>query len=113
MSLSENRYAEYRNLDDVYQELIALYDIAQEKGFDLGQELYTQSAFFVDYFLLLSEDIQLMIKDYLFCKTFNCPPYKSLADTPDELKNNFLIIDSEYGKVKSENQKKETMKDKK
>jgi len=108
MSLSENRYAEYRNLDDVYQELIALYDIAQEKGFDLGQALYTQSAFFVDYFLLLSEDIQSMIKDYLFCK-----PYKSLADTPDELKNNFLIIDSEYGKVKSENQKKETMKDKK
>ena len=75
MSLSENRYAEYRNLDDVYQELIALYDIAQEKGFDLGQALYTQSAFFVDYFLLLSEDIQSMIKDYLFCKTFNCPPY--------------------------------------
>ena len=113
MSLSKNQYVEYCDLEDVYEELIALYDNALEKGFDVGNALYTQAPFFVDYFLLLCVESQKLIKDYLFCKTFNCPPYKSLEETSDELKNNFLIIDNEYNKVKSENQKKETMKDNK
>tara|TARA_R110002020_G_scaffold425751_2_gene635180 strand:- start:600 stop:941 length:342 start_codon:yes stop_codon:yes gene_type:complete len=113
MSLSKSQYVEYCNLEDVYDELIALHDKSVEKGFNLGQALYTQAAFFVDYQVLLCSDAQNLIKDYLFCKTFNCPPHKSLADTPNQLKDKFLIIDSEYGKVKSENQKEKNMKDKK
>jgi len=112
MSLSKNQYVEYCDLEDVYEELIALYDNALEKGFDLGNALYTQAPFFVDYALLLCVESQKMIKDYLFCKTFNCPPYQSLQETPDELQSNFLIIDSEYIAVKNQNQK-ENMKDKK
>ena len=113
MSLSSRQRITFNGIEDIYDELISLYDEALEKGFDLGEALYTQAPFFVDYFLLLCDESQKLIKDYLFCKTFNCPPYKSLEETSDELKNNFLIIDSEYNKVKSENQKKETMKDNK
>ena len=36
------------------------------------------------------------IKDYKFCKLFNCPPFKSLDDTPDRIKDSFFIIDHEY-----------------
>ena len=113
MSLSSRQRITFNGIEDIYDELISLYDEAREKGFDLGEALYTQVPFFADYFLLLCEESQKLIKDYLFCKTFNCPPYKSLEETSDELKNNFLIIDGEYNKVKSENQKKETMKDNK
>ena len=112
MSLSKNQYVEYCNLEDVYDELIDLYDKSVEKGFDLGQALYTQAAFFVGYQVLLSFDAQKLIKDYLFCKTFNCPPNRSLEETQDQLKNDFLIIDNEYNTIKGQKQK-QNMKDKK
>ena len=83
MSLSERKHIEYTCLDDIYDELIALYDEALEKGFDLGEALYTQAAFFTDYELLLNVEIQKMIKQYLFCQSFNCPPYPSLKDTQE------------------------------
>ena len=96
MSLSERKHIEYTCLDDIYDELIALYDEALEKGFDLGEALYTQLPFFADFSLLARKDIQDSIKDYKFCKLFNCPPFKSLDDTPDRIKDSFFIIDHEY-----------------
>ena len=110
MSLSKNQYVEYCNLEDIYDELIILYDKSLEKGFDLGKSLYTQAAFFVDYEILLSIDAQKLIKDYLFCKTFNCPPNATLQETSSQIKDDFLIIDNEYNTVKNEKQK-QIMKD--
>ena len=83
-------------MDDIYNELITLYDKASEKGFDLGEALYTQAAFFSDYNLLLDSEKQKLIKNYRFCKNFSCPPYPSLEDTPDELIDDFIIIDFEH-----------------
>ena len=94
MSTREQIY--FNNIDDIYDELISLYDEALEKGFDLGEALYTQLPFFADYSLLARKDIQDSIKDYKFCKLFNCPPFKSLDDTPDIIKDTFFIIDEEY-----------------
>ena len=105
MSLSEHKNIEYTCLDDIYDELIVLYDKALEKGFDLGEALYTQSAFFTDYCLLISKNIQEMIKQYRFSKAFNCPPYQSIEETPDEIINNFLIIDSEHNNFQIQEQK--------
>ena len=78
MSLSKNKYITYNNLDDVYNELDALYDIAIEKGFDLGEALYSQALHFVD-----------------FCKMFNALPYKSYEDTPKEIVDLFIMINKE------------------
>ena len=105
MSLSERKHIEYTCLDDIYDELIALYDEALEKGFDLGEALYTQVGFFTDYYLLISKNIQEMIRNYRFSKAFNCPPYKSIEETPDEIINNFLIIDSEHNNFQIQEQK--------
>ena len=96
MSLSKRRQIEYTCLDDIYDELILLYDEALKKGFDLGEALYTQAPFFTDYFLLLNKDIQGIIKNYRFSKSFSCPPYRSIEETPDEIIDNFLIIDLEH-----------------
>lgn len=87
---------EYKDIDDVYNELIYLYDKSLQKGFDLGESLYKQVAFFVDYKKLVNPDIQEKIKDYLFCKKFNCPPYQSLKDTPRQVIDEFMIIDIEH-----------------
>ena len=84
---------------------------ADWSGFDLGKSLYTQAAFFVGYEILLSIDAQKLIKDYLFCKTFNCPPNATLQETSSQIKDDFLIIDNEYNTVKNEKQK-QIMKDK-
>ena len=96
LKLSIREQVEFNSIDDIYDELISLYDEALEKGFDLGEALYTQLPFFADYSLLVRKDIQESIKDYKFCKLFNCPPFKSLDDTPDIIKDSFFIIDQEY-----------------
>lgn len=98
MSLTKRVFVEFCNIDDVYNELILLYDEAIEKGFDLGEALYKQAAFFTDYQKLVDVEIQDLIKKYRFCKKFNCPPYPSLKDTPEKMIDDFIIIDEEHHK---------------
>ena len=81
---------------DVYDEIIRLYDEADEKGFNVGEAIYTQSFFFADHNLLLNEDCQSRITEYNYCKKFSCPPYPSLKETPPNIVDDFLIIDQEY-----------------
>ena len=52
--------------------------------------------------------MQNRIKEYQFCKTFNCPPYPSLADTPAILVDDFFIIEEEFknAQVRNREEKK-------
>ena len=94
--LSTNKNAEYKAISDVYDEIIKLYDIADQKGYNLGEALYSQLFFFVDPELLVDEDMQNRIKEYTFCKKFNCPPAPSIDQVPIDLFDDFLIIEEEY-----------------
>ena len=79
---------------------------AVEKGYDVGEALYNQHFFFCDSVMLYDEDCQSLIKKYIFCDTFKCPPYASLDETPAELVDNFLLIKAEIRKArKAENQR--------
>ncbi|MAH45230.1 hypothetical protein CMI37_05340 [Candidatus Pacearchaeota archaeon] len=80
----------------MYDEIIKLYDEAEEKGFNVGEAIYEQSFRFADHSLLLDEDCQIRIKEYNFCKQFSCPPYPSLKETPPNVVDDFLIIEQEY-----------------
>ena len=80
---------------DVYDEIIRLYEEAEKKGFNVGESIYKQSLYFVDHVLLLSEEMQDRIKEFQFCKQFNCPPYPSLNDTPPNIIDDFTIIEEE------------------
>ena len=42
---------------------------------------------------LLDEDMQLTIKEYNYCKTFNTPPFVSLDKTPASIVDDFLKIE--------------------
>ena len=95
MSLSKNKFVQYNSLDDIYAELIRLYDKAIVKGFDLGEALFKQALHFTDLAHLLRTEEQDFIKRFQFCKTFNCSPFKSYEDTPEDLIDAFMIIKQE------------------
>ena len=105
---SNRKKSEFKGITDVYDEIIRLYDEAEEKGFNVGEAIYTQSFFFADHSLLLDEDCQIRIKEYNFCKQFNCPPYPSLKETPPIIIDDFLIIDQEYNHCIAKIQKEQS-----
>ena len=85
----------FRGINDVYAEIINIYDATEEQGLPIGQSLYSSCAFFADYSVLLDSKIQDRIKEYNYCKTFSCPPYPSIMETPANLIDDFMIIEQE------------------
>ena len=102
---SDRKYREFSSISDIYCELIRLYDIAKDKGFNLGEALYTQSFFFTNFDLIVDVKCQNRIKEYQFCKKFNCPPHPSLQSTPANIIDDFMIIDEEYNLCMEHSQK--------
>ena len=94
---------------DVYDEILKLYDKAEDKGFKIGESIYKATFFFVDHTLLLDQEMQNRIKEYQFCKTFNSPPYPSLQETPAKLVDDFFIIEEEFqnAQIKDREDKKQ------
>ena len=68
---SNRKKFEFKDITDVYDEIIRLYDEAEDKGFNVGEAIYTQSFYFADHGLLIDEDCQNRITEYKFCKQFN------------------------------------------
>jgi hypothetical protein len=83
-------------ITDVYDEIIRLYEEAEQKGFNVGEAIYTQSFFFTDHALLVDNTIQNRIREYQFCKQFSCPPYPSLQETPVKIIEQFSVIEEEF-----------------
>ena len=75
------------------------YDEAIERGFDVGEALYNQHFFFADPEHLFNAACQNIIKKFVYCDTFNCPPYPSLQETPARLVDDFLLIKREINKA--------------
>ena len=97
----------FRGIEDVYAEVIKIYDATEERGLGIGQSLYSSCAFFADYLLLLDSKIQDRIKEYNYCKTFSCPPYPSMMETPANVIDDFMIIEQEVN-LCIQNKKKES-----
>ena len=93
MSVKEQTF---NSIDDVHEVLIECYDKCDKKGVsEIGKALYQQSLFICNDTMLLDNESQKLIKKYQFCKSFNCPPYPSLQDTPANIMESFMIIDQE------------------
>ena len=93
---STRQKSEFRSISDVYDEIIKLSEEAELKGFKVGEAIYTQSFFFADHNLLLNGEMQNRIKEFQFCKTFSCPPFPSLTETPAYIIDDFFIIEEEF-----------------
>ena len=96
----------FRGIKDVYAEIINIYDATEKQGLGIGQSLYASCAFFADYSLLVDSKIQNRIKEYNYAKTFSCPPYPSLMETPASVIDDFMIIEQEVNSC-IESKKKE------
>lgn len=97
----------YCGKSDVHAEILALYDEATKKGYELGEALYTQSLFFTSPEELIDSEMQTTIKEYSFCKTFKCPPFQSLQETPAKTVDDFLIIEQEHNMCIKKDRKKD------
>ena len=73
----------------------------------MGYAIYKQSFFFTDHDLLVDSNMQNRIKEYQFCKTFSCPPYPTINETPAEIVDDFFIIEEEFNNcVKKQQEEK-------
>lgn len=78
------------------------YDEANKGGFDIGESLYNQLFFFADPEDFHDSDCQNLIKKYVYCTDFNCPPYPSLQETPADIVDNFILIKNTIKKASKE-----------
>ena len=91
-----NKKHSFKDIEDVNKLLIQCYDDCYNAGFkEIGSALYEYSRFFVDDKMIIDNKIQSTIKSYRYCKKFNCPPYKSLNETPVDIIDTYMIIDDE------------------
>ena len=87
------------NKKQIYGILMDCYNEATERGFDVGEALYNQLFFFADPEQLYNQECQNLIKKFIYCDTFNCPPYPSLEETPADLVDSFLLIKNVINKA--------------
>ena len=89
-------------MEDVYEELEACYDEIMEKSINaIGDTLYTEHFFFCNTNDLLDENVHKRIKEYSYCKTFSCPPFPSLQETPAKIIDEFMLIEKELNYLKA------------
>ena len=92
----------FTNMEDVYTELEACYDEIMQKNISsIGETLYTELFFFCNTSDLLDQDVQKRIKEYTYCKSFSCPPYPSLQQTPANIIDEFMLIEKELNHLKA------------
>ena len=95
----------FRGINDVYDEIMNIYDSAKRKDLGIGQSLYSSCAFFVDYTMLVDSKMQDRIKEYNYCKIFSCSPYPSMMETPANVIDDFMIIEQEVNQCIQSKQK--------
>ena len=97
----------FNSKEDVEQLFCFLYDEARIKSpKKVGESVYLQGAFFYDMNLMLEQEMQDTILEYTFCKKFNTPPYPSMQETPENLINDFMVIESEFNSIQEHKQGK-------
>ena len=83
------------------------YDSFTNDGIkNMGEALYSNHFFICNTNILIDKEAQDLIENYNYCKTFNCPPYPSLKETPTKIYDSFLIISKEMSNIEKEQRKK-------
>ena len=89
-------------------ELIICYDELINNNIQaIGETLYVEHFFFCNTYELLDSKYQQRIKEYNFCKSFSCPPYNSLKNTPAKVIDEFLAIENEMDYINKQSKGKE------
>ena len=92
----------FENIEDIYKELEMCYDEIIEKGIsNISKTLYEEHFYFCNTYDLLDEKYQQTIKEYSYSKTFSCPPYPSISETPIQIIDDFMLIEKELNQLKA------------
>ena len=82
---------------------MACYNQIKESKINNGSEqLYVEHFFFCNTSELIDAKTQQRIKEYNYCKSFKCPPFPSLNDTPAQVVDDFLEIENIMLNIKKE-----------
>ena len=69
---------------------------------NISETLYVEHFYFANTSDLLDKKIQQRIKEYNYCKAFNCPPFSSLDKTPAKVVDDFLEIETIMLNIRNE-----------
>lgn len=67
-----------------------------------SETLYVEHFYFANTYELIDKKIQQRIKEYNYCKAFNCPPFSSLNETPAKVVDEFLEIENIMLNIRNE-----------
>ena len=104
--MDPNNPKEYKNIEDVYEELEKLYDKQIENGSDVGKGIYNTLPYFVNDSLLKENGYYNTILKVTYCKTTKTPPYHSLDETPALFIDDTFMIHSELISISEVHSKK-------
>ncbi len=96
----------FNTIEDVYEQLLLCnQELEDKKITNVSETLYIEHFMFCNTDQLIDKKIQTRIKEYNFCKSFSCPPYPSLKETPAKVIDDFLEIESIMNRIKLETRK--------
>lgn len=100
-SPSTKKIVTYYNIEQVWQEIYTLVDQWQDSSFSLGRNLYFYLPLFMDPSWIISEDYQLIVKEYNWVKDFNIPLATSLDNIDAKKLDEFDLINTEIKSIQN------------
>ena len=92
---------EFNDMGDVEDELLAVAHESEQQGFNVGEAVWLEHFYFCNSSDLVNRESQALIKSYLYCQESNTPPYESLAKTPANFINNWMIVRDELTHIRN------------
>ena len=94
------RVKTYKNIEQVWEEIILLVDQWKDSNFSLGRNLYFHLPLFMNPRWIVNQDDNILLKEYSWIKEFNIPLAKDLDSADANKIEIFDIIKNEIGSIK-------------
>ena len=94
------RVKTYKNIEQVWEEIILLVDQWKDSNFSLGRNLYFHLPLFMNPRWIVNQDDNILLKEYSWIKEFNIPLAQDLDSADANKIETFDIIKNEIGSIK-------------
>ena len=94
------RVKTYKNIEQVWEEIILLVDQWKDSNFSLGRNLYFHLPLFMNPKWIINDEDNILLKEYNWVKEFNIPLAKDLDSADANKIEIFDIIRSEINELK-------------
>ena len=94
------RVKTYKNIEQVWEEIVLLVDQWKDSNFSLGRNLYFHLPLFMNPRWIVNQDDNILLKEYSWIKEFNIPLAQDLDSADANKIEIFDIIKNEIGSIK-------------